>query len=333
MYANSYGAAGHNTLEFSNNPFISDPSNPHSRFPDISDSTLSPPQSPQQYQTGYYTGYGADPAQYQMQQPQYQQFQTQLYPGQLQSQPQMPNQTAQFASTSYASQYPTSSMPGQMMSQPTGYPLQSSTSFGEQGQAQPGYSHQQYNLPPGYQSQQYSGYQGYSQQQTSPSYLAEFDPYAQRPQPQAAPQNTTGAAANSGSGNHPRDYIRMHKAELEAWNSPTWTRLLSSCDALKAAWLARKQQAEGIVQQLGGNTAPGLFGPDPGFGYNDQVEGWKRLLKDANDSFDTVAACTFQLQEIFKSYRQSGDAVSKRRVRESCNAAVKALPDWPTPLN
>lgn len=44
---------------------------------------------------------------------------------------------------------------------------------------------------------------------------------------------------------------------------------------------------------------------------------------------DTVAASTFQLHEVFNSYRHSGDAASKQRVRESCNAAVRGLPDWP----
>jgi len=71
----------------------------------------------------------------------------------------------------------------------------------------------------------------------------------------------------------------------------------------------------------------------------------QQVLKDANDHFgasydvlfsrglmgvlDTVAASTFQLHEVFNSYRQSGDQASKQRVRESCNAAVKGLPDWP----
>lgn len=69
------------------------------------------------------------------------------------------------------------------------------------------------------------------------------------------------------------------------------------------------------------------------------------MLRDANDRFgalndvsvdsvscvviDTVAASTFQLHEVFNSYRHSGDQASKRRVRESCNAAVRGLPDWP----
>lgn len=46
-------------------------------------------------------------------------------------------------------------------------------------------------------------------------------------------------------------------------------------------------------------------------------------------SSDSVAASTFQMQEVFNGYRQSGDAASKRRVRESINAALGNLPDWP----
>jgi len=118
----------------------------------------------------------------------------------------------------------------------------------------------------------------------------------------------------------------MHKAGLEAWDSYSWKQLFLSCDALKDAWSARKQQAEGVVHQMGG--AQGT--PDPRFGYNGQLEGWKHVLKEANNNFDTVAASTFQLHEVFRSYRHSGDAASKRRVRESCNAALKGLPDWPT---
>lgn len=48
---------------------------------------------------------------------------------------------------------------------------------------------------------------------------------------------------------------------------------------------------------------------------------------------DTITACTFQLQEVFTNYRQSGDPGSKRRVREACNAAITGLPDWPSPLS
>jgi hypothetical protein len=196
---------------------------------------------------------------------------------------------------------------------------------------------QQYPIPPGYP---YSG-TGYPAPHTqttnaTPSYLAEFDPYAQQQQAPSPSQfnHSNHGATSSGTGpagvTHPRDVIRTHKSGLEAWDTYSWKQLFSACDALKQAWSARKQQAEGIVLQYGGHSDPGLFGPDPAFGYNSQVEGWKQVLKDANDHFDTVAASTFQLHEVFNSYRQSGDQASKQRVRESCNAAVKGLPDWPS---
>lgn len=44
---------------------------------------------------------------------------------------------------------------------------------------------------------------------------------------------------------------------------------------------------------------------------------------------DSVSASSFQIKEVFESYRQSGDAASKKRVREASNAALQALPDWP----
>jgi len=122
----------------------------------------------------------------------------------------------------------------------------------------------------GQQQQQYGGYQGgYQPQQQTPSYLSEFDPYAPRPTPShnrsqsqptslARPPNPSGAM-------HPRNYIRQHKAELEAWDSYTWKQMFNACDTLSAAWLARKQEVERMVQQMGGNGAPGLFGPTSGY--------------------------------------------------------------------
>lgn len=48
-------------------------------------------------------------------------------------------------------------------------------------------------------------------------------------------------------------------------------------------------------------------------------------------SVDTVAAAALQMSEVFSGYRHSGDLASKRRVRESCNAAVSGLPEFPPP--
>lgn len=35
------------------------------------------------------------------------------------------------------------------------------------------------------------------------------------------------------------------------------------------------------------------------------------------------------MKEVLAGYRQSGDVASKRRVRESINAALSSLPEWP----
>lgn len=110
--------------------------------------------------------------------------------------------------------------------------------------------------------------------------------------------------------------------------------MFNACDTLSAAWLMRKQEAERAMQQLGGNGAPGLFGSTSGYqAYGSELQRWQEIVKEANLNHDTVAASAFQLKEVHASYRQSGDTVSKRRVRESCNAALSNLPDWPAPLN
>jgi hypothetical protein len=46
---------------------------------------------------------------------------------------------------------------------------------------------------------------------------------------------------------------------------------------------------------------------------------------------DTVAAAALQMSEVFGGYRHSSDIASKRRVRESCNAALSGLPEYPPP--
>jgi hypothetical protein len=48
-------------------------------------------------------------------------------------------------------------------------------------------------------------------------------------------------------------------------------------------------------------------------------------------SLDIVAAGALQMSEVFAGYRHSGDIASKRRVRESCNAALSGLPEYPPP--
>lgn len=319
--------------ETTNNPFLNDPSgaSAHARFPDISASTLSrsPPPSQVGYQS-YDVGY--------QQQPQFQQQQFPQFQGQTPY-----NQPQQYQQNQYAS---TSHGLGQLGPQPTGMPFQPSTAFGQQLVSQVDFQQPYQQYPNGYQNQyaqqqqQYGGYQGgYQPQQQTPSYLSEFDPYAPRPTPtpshtRSQSQPISLASQNPGGAMHPRDYIRQHKAELEAWDPYTWKQMSNACDALSAAWLARKQEGERIVQQMGGNGVPGLFGPASGYQpYGSELQRWTEIVKEANSNHDTIAASAFQLKEVHSSYRQSGDAVSKRRVRESCNAALTNLPDWPAPLN
>ncbi|KAI6099773.1 hypothetical protein F5141DRAFT_1143492 [Pisolithus sp. B1] len=316
-----------NPAAFSNNPFLDDPSNPYTRFPDItaSSSLQSPPQHSQ---AGYGTGY-ADNTQYQGQQyPYWQQQQQQQqnsgqYPGQAQTQNQ-----SHFASTSYTPQYTNTSH--QFMSQPTGagFQFQPTGVFGQQA------SSQQY----GYNNDGLYSNQSYPQQ-FSPSYLSEFDPYA----PKASFSGSSGGNGPRGE-QHPRDFLRSHKAELEAWDPYSWKQLINSCEALKDAWMIRKRHAESIVRQYGGGGgSPGFFGSAPqGYGYNNShIEGWKQNnfsgwfngVAQIQTHSDTAAASVFQLQEVYSSYRQSGDLASKRRVRQATNAALTGLADWPGPLS
>lgn len=330
MYAaNHYGPKSpSNPAQFSNNPFLDDPSNPYTRYPDItSPSSLQSP--PPQIQVGYSGTEYADSTQYQAQQ--YPYWQQQQYSGQYPGQsPQFQNHS-QFASASYTPQY--INTPHQFISTTgAGFQPQPTSPFGQQTGSQ------QYGYTGG--GQQYSN-QGYPQQFTSsPSYPSEFDPYAQQ-QP-ASPNRSQLSGSSSGGGSkgprgeqHPRDFLRSHKADLEAWDPYAWKQLINACEALKDAWIFRKQHAANTVRQYGGGSS-GFFGDAPqGYGYNSNshIEGWKQAMKEAESNVDTAAASVFQLQEVYSSYRQSGDVSSKRRVREATNAALIGLPDWPGPLS
>lgn len=46
-------------------------------------------------------------------------------------------------------------------------------------------------------------------------------------------------------------------------------------------------------------------------------------------SSDIITAAYLQMQEVYVSYRQSSDPMSKKRVRECLNAGLRNLPDWP----
>ncbi|GBE88030.1 predicted protein [Sparassis crispa] len=317
--------------ELSNNPFIDHPSNALARFPDISGSNdlsgdssqfapwAQPSGSSLVSSTTGYAAQGA-PAGYSngyQQQP----------PMQLQPQQTSWNGGGGFAQPQqqgYVSQAPQISSP-----------FQPSSSFGQQlaGQVNSTYTgmpqqqpqmQQQYS---GYQTPQYGGaYQSGFPPQPNNQYLPEFDPYAQL-------QSTPFVATPSGGGNgqyrqlHPREYVQQHKAELEAWDGYAWKQIQNAFDALKEAWSARKRDVESRVRAMGG---AGLFGG--GGVYGGQAQEYARLeslTREAESNFDSVAASAFQMQEVYSGYRQSGDLASKRRVRESINAALSSLPDWP----
>jgi hypothetical protein len=118
----------------------------------------------------------------------------------------------------------------------------------------------------------------------NPNYVGQLDPYAPISQGWAADTTTTpqsqgpvnnnfgygnnnnnnqinsgpgpgGAVGFSPSGDpHPRDYIRNHRQEIEAWDPYTWKQLLNSCEALKRSWEARRNELKiklaGLQSQL-----------------------------------------------------------------------------------
>jgi hypothetical protein len=209
----------------------------------------------------------------------------------------------------------------------------------------------------GYQQAQQTGY-AYPQQQQQ-QLLAQFDPYANLGQ-QLSPTTTTRVSAPTASGivgspphgvQHPRTFIHSHKAELEAWDPTTWRQVQNTFESLKMAWETRKRSAESQVRVLGGVVgAPAAAGAGAGAGFFGGVSGYgayggggyqnpqaqeidrlNALIKEAAANIDTIAAAALQMSEVFSGYRHSGDLASKRRVRESCNAAVTGLPEYPPP--
>ncbi|KAK7690708.1 hypothetical protein QCA50_005807 [Cerrena zonata] len=335
--------------ELSNNPFIDHPSNALARFPDISGSDSSssnsqftswvPPSATGN--AGAATGYGASGPQAIGMSPQnsssfYSQTPQQPTWGVQQG---IPNT---YGGSGYASP--------PIQSQPTGLPFQPTSSFGQQlaGQMNGGYGGVPQQQPPQYtgyptQSQYSQGMQqGYGAQPQPPQqqnqYLAEFDPYASRsgggqaPGQVQGPQGTIPAGASQYNTPHPREYIRDHKSEMEQWDQYTWKQTMNAFDALKEAWAARKRELETRAKAFGG---AGLFGGGNYGGYGGQAQQLAQLeqmAREADLNCDSVAASTFQMQEVFGGYRQSGDLASKRRVRESINAALANLPDWPSRL-
>ncbi|TFY66581.1 hypothetical protein EVG20_g4506 [Dentipellis fragilis] len=259
---------------------------------------------------------------------------------------------------------PTSSFGQQITAQQTGYPSYQQAQQQQpqytgypQGQVQQGYGGYGQQGAYGQQPQPYGGN----------SSLAQFDPYSQLQSPSTQfPGSPTSAGTGTGAGagaaptssattsgfrpDHPRSFIHTHKSELESWDAVTWKQALNAFDALKDAWELRKKEVEARIRVMGGTVgAAGNFfggqtqtqnaygaygyGQQQQYGYQQQqaqeMERLNGLFKEAESNVDSVAASYFQMNEVFTGYRHSGDVASKRRVRESCNAALNNLPDWP----
>jgi hypothetical protein len=175
-----------------------------------------------------------------------------------------------------------------MQPQPTAYPVQYQNSY------QPGNPQQpeiQYNT--GFPAQYAAGVQlPYVQQQIQPqppSYqeVAQFDPYGPISQgwgeTAAQSQNQSQSPPSSTTYNghlHPREFIRTHKAELEAWDQYAWKQVLNAFDGLKDAWAARTKEVEGRISQVR---------RDYGYTGEQEVARLQQLLKDANSHFGKIA--------------------------------------------
>ncbi|KAA1467482.1 hypothetical protein DENSPDRAFT_832545 [Dentipellis sp. KUC8613] len=357
--------------DISNNPFLDRTTSVTSRFPNIGPNQAPSPTNPQyaswlQTQSGtpgsgYGTANSGFVASNQTGYPGGFQQQAQMPQGYTNPSSQWgvsAQQTGYAQPSSPTGFQPTSSFGQQITAQQTGYP-----SYQQQQQQQ----QQQYT---GYPQQGYGGY-GYAQQQQQQpqpyggnSSLAQFDPYSQLGNPTSPSTQFPGSPTSAGAGagaapapssaggfrpDHPRTFIHSHKSELESWDAVTWKQALNAFDALKDAWELRKREVEARIRVMGGTVgaAGGFFGGQTqnaygGYGYGQQQYGYQQqqaqemerlngLYKEAESNVDSVAASYFQMNEVFTGYRHSGDVASKRRVRESCNAALNNLPDWPAP--
>lgn len=154
---------------------------------------------------------------------------------------------------------------------------------------------------------------------------------------------------------HPREYIRTHKRELEQWDNVSWKQALNSFDSLKSAWELTKRQIDLKISQGGYYLGPvetqrlkGVSGrlilhdlnPKAHTFHNIQLQkeaehhiGKYDCHRTSNTSLpslvDEITASSFQMQEVLEGYRVSSDLASRNRVRESMNAALQSLPDWP----
>jgi hypothetical protein len=243
----------------SNNPFLEQGS-VHQRFPDISPGAPTPNQysaQPGQWQQPQPTGFGGYG-----QQPQYgfQQSQQQPYSGGYVQ----PAQPIQFPTS------PGGYNPGYQAPMMTGAPsaFRPTSSFGQQMAAQ---------LDNGYgggggvigQQTGYGGGWGQQPQQPNWNVISQFDPYAQLGALDSAPGSGAGLFGGVSTGGptssthtrsysssamptpgaapsgqlHPREHVRAHKMELEAWDPYAWKQFMNSFDSLRTAWEGRKRDA------------------------------------------------------------------------------------------
>jgi len=115
---------------------------------------------------------------------------------------------------------------------------------------------------------------------------------------------------------------------VERWDDYTWKQLLSGFESLKEAWSKRKSELAAKAGQLRNQIQYADYYQVQQI----QQEGSRLqgLWKEAEANFDSLAASTFQMQEVYSGYRHSPDLASKRRVREATNATLKTIPDWPS---
>ena len=237
MYSNiGYNPNPHS----SNNPFLTDPTSAHTRFPDINaPSAPSAPSAPfQSFSVGQYApsppisylGQAQSPTFPQQQQQQQQQLYTQQ-PMFQQSRPFQP-------SSSFGQHLVTGSSYGYLQSGP--------------GMTSPTATQPALTL-----AQQ--------QVQNNPGYIAQFDPYSSlnrgwdgtstvntpiiTSQPPTSPIRSSPSSKPSSS-SHPRDYIRTYKSELESWDAYAWKQLFNAFDSLKLAWSNRSDELRAVAGQL-----------------------------------------------------------------------------------
>jgi hypothetical protein len=243
-----------------NNPFVSDPTNAQSRYPDIQSSN-SPDPNAAQFTSWLQPG-GSSSG-----------FQMNQQPGmyQPQQQQQQYSQPQQFGSGFVGGN-------GFPNPQPTGsFGFQPSSNFGQMMTGQVhgssyGYLNGQNSSIP----QQQTNYNPVQQQLQSPSYVPSLDPYSsigqgwdgsnqsmqsptgtnpggsgfQSPQGGFGTSTPSTTSTSATGQKHPREYIRVHKTEIESWDQYAWKQLLNSFDDLKEAWSARKKEIDGKIGQL-----------------------------------------------------------------------------------